>query len=328
MKHIGLFSKNAIGCIDSSKGVYKHTLESSSIGYITTREVEYLYFVSIMRGNIPISHFINEGTTSIVVDIPSSNNLEDVDYLRLEYDRAFFGGNKKLSITEVDKLGYSTPVFDFVEGQDLPIIQASTGSEIMLKLLENNDNIEFLTNLIYRINREINYKDEFKLFKSILRFLRDQKIIPGIWEDYRTSTDVLSISDNPGLLDECIRKALKGILYDMTGNDWIIEYDRDKDRQRVICDMEIFLQNTGGLHIKNHGSGVNSVLKYIPSFMLALKQGDLCFIGGLRGEMLCSWHKLIKDRFFTHYIPWMYKILNITPKYNQIIVLDDDYLIK
>lgn len=327
MKHVGIFSKNILGRVDPSIA-RNCNLEFSEKGYVNTiDELDYLYSVSIMRGRVPVDHFTNEidnyYTNNIIVDIPSSNSLEDVDYIRLEYNRGFLD-KKKLSIIEVDKEGHFIPVFDFIEGQEIPDIQASTGSEVMLKLLENNDNINYLINRIYQLSITLKYnKEGAAAFESILSFLKHEKIIPGSWEDYITSIDVLSISDNPGLLDEGIRKVLKGILYDMTGNDWVIEYDRD--RQRVICDMEIFLQDKKGLHIENHGSGVNSVLKYIPSFMLALKQGDLCFIGGLRGRMLCSWHKMIKDRFFTNYIPWMYKVLNITPKYNQIIVLNDDY---
>lgn len=288
----------------------------SPLDYSSIKQDNYEYLEYLFEGNFPLrtsSKSLNANLISI--NLPAHKSLVSTDQIIIEWNE-----KREISVFEVPKGGSERQeLFKFIPGNELPhIIDNNSYSEVMETLLNKYPIIEELMKSLEHISYLISSRDyPENLIPLLIKFFQNESIIPGIWtskEFYKIPTDsLLDLNINAGLHENLIRKFVEGILSEMTG-----------DTYKLICEdkygYRVHLERNDAFNIpfRDHGGGVVSAVRYIPSLMQAIKKGDICFIGHDNSELLVHWHALMKRRFKEVYIPEFMKFYGKAPYY-QII---------
>lgn len=269
----------------------------------------------LLTGSFTFS--ITDKDEKILVALPTHKSLTHTDGILIELKRE----SNTVNIFEKSKFSPEwQKLFRFSSKTDIPDIidDGNFGSEVMMYLLNNNPKIDGLLKNFENLSCLLRYKDRpDQLLPLFIRLFQEERIIPKAWvgNNYSIHTlDILNPYKNTGLGDETIKRFVEAVLREMTGNLFKLEPTEGGK-------LELNIENNptmSKLPIESHGSGVFSVIEYIPPLMEAFKRGDICFIGHDNDSVIGRWHGLMKMRFKEVYTHKFEEIYGRAP-YNQII---------
>lgn len=187
----------------------------------------------------------------------------------------------------------------------LPEILGTDYSETLNRLLSNSvyDNLLDSMNTLLTVNGIIERSgSKVNIMRELYELLYKNKVVTPIWfPQLAPSTDQIKYkSFHPEIFDTYIQNFIKLLLKDMTGDEFILN-EVPKDPLSRMDRLEITTShlkklNTHDMSADLFGSGVLSVLRYMPGIISTILEGGICFIGGENDEVTGPWHSLIKHR--------------------------------